>query len=124
MAPNTAPLPRFRRAVARGSLLQAEAAARELGRIELDDALRLLLLLLRDNDPRFERAALRFMGRVLAERPAMTFELADTLLDGLSELNGVSPDVARSRVALALRAAGLDEAAAYISSGADVGGWR
>jgi hypothetical protein len=36
---------RFRRAVDRGNLLDAEACARELGHLELDDALDLLLLI-------------------------------------------------------------------------------
>jgi hypothetical protein len=101
--------------------LQAEAAARELGRLGLEDALRLVLLYHREGDRRFEPAAVRFLGRVLVECPGLTFETVDALLDGLSELNGISPDVARSRAALGLTAAGLPKAAKYIASSADLG---
>jgi hypothetical protein len=123
MGAHGSPLPRFRRAIEHGSLIQAEAAARELGRLDLDDALRLVLLLRRRGDPRFERAAVRFIGRVLAEHPGLGFELADTLLDGLSELDGPAPNVARSRTALALRAAGLIGAAEYVARSEDLA-WR
>lgn len=116
----TSPLPRFRAAIERGSLIQAEAAARELGGLELDDALRLLLLLHRERDERYERAAVRFLGRVLSEYPGVGFTLADTLLDGLSELDGPASDVARSRIALALRAAGLAAAADYVAKAKDL----
>jgi hypothetical protein len=113
-------LPRFRAAIERGSLIQAEAAARELGGLGLDDALRLLLLLRRERDGRYERAAVRFLGRVLSERPGIGFTLADTLLDGLSELDGPAADVARSRIALALRAAQLVSAADYVAKAKDL----
>jgi hypothetical protein len=122
MGAHGSPLPRFRRAVEHGSLIQAEAAARELGRLDLDDALRLVLLFRREGDRRFERAAVRFIGRVLAERPGLGFELADTLLRGLSELDGPASNVARSRIALALRAAGLIATAAYVARGEDLVG--
>src|SRR2546423_14449519 len=59
---------RFTRAVANGNLRGAEMAARELGRLGLDDALRLCLPLA-DHDPaRFDRAALRWLERFIAER--------------------------------------------------------
>ncbi|MGH2986241.1 MAG: hypothetical protein ACRDLO_06100, partial [Solirubrobacterales bacterium] len=67
-------------------------------------------------------AAVRFLGRVLVECPGLTFELADTLLGGLAELDGIAPEVARSRVALALRAGGLVEASRYVASSADLAG--
>jgi hypothetical protein len=120
MGPNASPLPRFRMAVKHGSLLQAEAAARELRRLELEDVLRLVLLYRRVGDPRFERAAVRFIGRVLVECRGLTFETADTLLEGLSELDGIAPEVARSRLSLALRSAGLRAAADYLASSSDV----
>lgn len=120
MSANSSPLPRFRRAIEVGSVLQAEAAARELGSLDLDDALRLLLLLHRERDERYERAAVRFLGRVLSERPGIGFTLADTLLDGLSELDGPAADVARSRIALALRGAHLAHAADYVAKAKDL----
>lgn len=120
MGSASSPLPRFRAAIERGSLIQAEAAARELGGLQLDDALRLVLLLHREHDGRYERAAVRFLGRVLSEHPGIGFTLADTLLDGLSELDGPAADVARSRMALALRAAGLPNAANYVAKASDL----
>jgi hypothetical protein len=120
MGARASPHARFQRAVEAGGLLQAEAAAREIGRLDLDDALRLLLLLHRFRDPRYERAAVRFLGRVLTERQGLGFELAATLLDGLSELDGPARDVARSRISLALHAAGLTHTADYVSRGEDL----
>ena len=121
MGTTGSPLPRFRLACERGSLLQAEATARELGGLGLEDALRLVLLYHREGDRRYEPAAIRFIGRVLTECRGLSFENADALLDGLAELDGVAPDVARSRVALALNAAGLRDGAKYIASSADLG---
>src|SRR2546423_13993720 len=67
---------RFTRAVANGNLRGAEMAARELGRLGLDDALRLCLLLA-DHDPaRFDRAALRWLERFIAERLPPLVEIA------------------------------------------------
>ena len=67
---------RFTRAVANGNLRGAEMAARELGRLSLEDALRLCLLLA-DHDPaRFDRAALRWIERFVAERLPPLAEVA------------------------------------------------
>ena len=46
-----------------------EAAARELPQVSLDDALRVLALLADAHDPRFDRAAARWVGRLLVETP-------------------------------------------------------
>jgi hypothetical protein len=121
MGADASPLPRFRRAIAARSLLQAEAAARELGRLGDEDALELVLLLFARADPRYERAAVRLAGRVLARPPGLGFELARDLLDGFAGLGGPAPEVARSRIALALRAAGLERAAEYVARGEDLG---
>jgi hypothetical protein len=61
--------PRFRRALAMGRLAVVLVEAAELDWIDLDDALEILHLMARDNDPRFDRAAARWVGRLLAERP-------------------------------------------------------
>jgi hypothetical protein len=37
--------------------------------VQLDDALAILLLLAAENDPRFDRTAARWVGRLLAETP-------------------------------------------------------
>ena len=48
------PLTRFRRAVERKSLLNAELAAREMGQLNLEEALSLVLLYAAADDPRFD----------------------------------------------------------------------
>jgi hypothetical protein len=67
------PASRFRRAVERRSLLNAELAARELGQLNLDDALSLVLLYAAADDPRFDRAATRWIARFCVEgRPSLS----------------------------------------------------
>jgi len=45
-----------------------DAAARELPHISLEDALRVLVVMASKRDQRYERAAARWAGRVIAER--------------------------------------------------------
>ena len=79
---------RFKRALEIGNELLVLAAARELPRIALDDALRICLLL-RDGDPdRYQRAAVRWLGRFALEAGDVTIEdlrLAAESLDGLRD---------------------------------------
>jgi hypothetical protein len=44
-------------------------AAAELHQVQLDDALEILILMAHEKDPRFDRAAARWVGRLLAETP-------------------------------------------------------
>jgi len=67
---------RFTRAVANGNLRGAEMAARELGQLSLDDALDLCRLLAERDPARFERAALRWLERLIAERLPPLAEIA------------------------------------------------
>jgi hypothetical protein len=116
MGAEASPLVRLRRALSAGSLAGAEAAARELPFLDDEDALRLLLLLHRERDGRYERAATRFLGRVLATHPRIGFVGTSDLLDGLQGLGGPAPEVARSRIASGLRQAGLKRAAKRAAS--------
>jgi hypothetical protein len=50
-------------------MLEVLVEAAELDWIDHDDALEILLLMARDRDPRFDRSAARWVGRLLAERP-------------------------------------------------------
>jgi hypothetical protein len=50
--------------VRNGHVLNAEIAARELGSLSTSDALALVLLYQREGDPKFERAARRWVRRV------------------------------------------------------------
>ena len=58
---------RFRRAIERRALWAAEDAAREMGTLSLEDALRLVHLYAERRSPKYERAALRWLERYLAE---------------------------------------------------------
>jgi hypothetical protein len=63
------PHARFRRSLETGRLSVVLLAAAELQHLELDDALEVLVLMARERHPRFDRAATRWIGRLLAERP-------------------------------------------------------
>ena len=68
---------RFQRALRTGNLTIIRAAAAELPMIKLDDALHVCVLL-RDREPeRYERAAVRWIGRFCVERPDATLDDVD-----------------------------------------------
>jgi hypothetical protein len=74
MTSDGSPYSRFRRALATGNLLLVRTAAAELPRVALSDALEVCLLV-RDQDPeRFERAAVRWLGRFALEARDATLE--------------------------------------------------
>ena len=77
----------FQRALARGNVSVALATARELGSLSLDDALALTELLARVGDPRFEAAAVRWLGRLACERRVglETLRLATALVAALPD---------------------------------------
>jgi hypothetical protein len=58
---------RFRRAIERRALWMAEDAARELPSLALEDALQLVHLYAERGSPKFEKAALRWLERYMAE---------------------------------------------------------
>ena len=58
---------RFRRAIERRALWMAEDAARELPNLTLEEALQLVHLYAERDSPKYERAALRWLERYLAE---------------------------------------------------------
>src|SRR5205807_3052734 len=82
------PYARFKRALQTGNPALVTAAALELPRIALDDALRICLVL-RGGDPeRYERAAVRWLGRFALEAPNATIDdlrLAADALDALPD---------------------------------------
>lgn len=80
------PYVRFRRALETGNASLVTAAALELPRIALDDALRICLVY-RDGDPaRYERAAVRWLGRFALEARAVTIEALRAAADALDLL--------------------------------------
>ena len=63
------PYTRFRRALDAGNELMVLATARELPHIALDDALEICLILRGGDRVRYERAAVRWLGRFALEAP-------------------------------------------------------
>ena len=86
------PYGRFRRALQTGNLQLVRAAASELPVIRLDDALRVCLLI-RDRDPdRYERAALRWVGRFALEASTATLADVRAAADALARLPTAADD--------------------------------
>jgi hypothetical protein len=80
------PYGRFRRALETGNELLILTAARELPQVALDDALRICLVL-RDGDrTRYERAAVRWLGRFALEARAVTIRDLRTAAAALDAL--------------------------------------
>jgi hypothetical protein len=80
------PYSRFRRALETGNELLVLTAARDLPQIALDDALRICLVL-RDGDrARYDRAAVRWLGRFALEGRAVTIADLRNAADALGEL--------------------------------------
>ena len=69
------------------------------------------MLLLHRRDARSERAATRWLGRLIATEPTIGLELTAELANAMADLTGASPDVARARIAVLLRSAGKIESA-------------
>ncbi len=77
---------RFKRALGTGNLNLIRAAAAELPRVSLPDALEVCLLL-RDHDPgRFEKAAVRWLGRFSLEAKGVTISAIETAAAALRVL--------------------------------------
>lgn len=78
------PYARFRRALATGNLAIAEAAARDLHTVSLGDALTLCLLY-RDDPEGYERAAARWIARLISERPKIHLSEIELAAAGFRE---------------------------------------
>jgi hypothetical protein len=76
----------FQRAVQQRNVLGAEAAARQLGQLTLDNALRLLFLYAEKEPLKYDRAALRWLGRYVTEGKAVSLFKAQLALAALAEL--------------------------------------
>ena len=107
------PYERFRRALRAGNLRLVQLAALELPRVQLADALEICLLMSAQGDERFDRAAARWLARVVCERPDVG---PDVLRRGLYALDAlpVNPAAARAELAALCRRIGLGDAAAVL----------
>jgi len=74
MTSDGSPYARFQRALRIGRLSLVRAAAAELPRVELDDALSICLLISEQDAERFERAAVRWLARLSLEVPTVRIE--------------------------------------------------
>src|SRR5262245_61110013 len=88
---------RFQRAIQAGQLFHAELAARELGQLQLVDALGLAVLIARDDPARYDRAAVRWHGRL--ELEAKRLSVAESQL-ALAALASVPSDEETARAIL------------------------
>jgi hypothetical protein len=87
---------RFQRALDVGNLAAVRMAALELPYVNLADALSICLLMRRQGDGRFERAAVRWLARLSLERPEITLPELRNAAAALVDLP--SPE-ARARLA-------------------------
>jgi hypothetical protein len=72
---------RFRRAIERRALWAAEDAARELPNLPPEDALELVHLYAERGSPKYEKAALRWLERYLAEGSPRLRHFAEVAAD-------------------------------------------
>ena len=79
------PGPRLRRAIATRNMLLVETSALEVRYVDLKDALAIVSIMAETDDPRFERAAAKWLARVSAERRLSLAEIrrASALLEVL-----------------------------------------
>jgi hypothetical protein len=70
----------FKRALGRGKLWVAEAVARDLPQVSLEDALRLVRLYGEKESPKYERAALRWLERYLGESSPSLRDFAEVVV--------------------------------------------
>jgi hypothetical protein len=72
VSPEVSPYVRFRRSLETRDLTIVLGAAAQIPWLNLDDSLEILTLMAREADPRFDKAAARWIGRLLVETPPLT----------------------------------------------------
>jgi hypothetical protein len=86
------PYARFKRCIANRALWGAEDAARELDQLPLEDALQLVYLYAEKDSPKYEKAALRWLERYLAEEEPRLMAYA-TMAASLAERSRSAGDI-------------------------------
>src|ERR687886_3083990 len=94
---------RFRRALAPGNLTLVRAAAAELPSINLDDALRVCLLLRTADAALYERAVVRWLGRFALEHQGATLAMLHQAVAAFERLPDNPEAAQRELVALIRR---------------------
>ena len=120
MSSEGSPYARFQRALRIGRLSMVRAAAAELPRIDLDDALSICLLISEQDAERYERAVVRWLARLSLEVPGVRIE---DLRAGLLAFEVLPENPVGARTALAELCArhGLDRAARGLVQLEDLG---
>jgi hypothetical protein len=88
------PRSEFRRAIERGNLSVAETTAKEMGHVSLLEALQLTALLALRDRARGSRFAVRWLQRLMDERPAVTIDEVALAASALAALGGRGHDTA------------------------------
>lgn len=101
---------RFTSALRTGNLALVHAAAAELPRVELADALEICLLMADQGDDRYDRAAVRWVARFALEAPHVTVDDLRLALVALEALP-YNPQAARATLAGVCRGQGHMRAA-------------
>jgi hypothetical protein len=78
---------RFQRSLEARNVFLAETAAFGMGTLSLENALQLVVLYAEAEDDKFEKAAVRWLGRLLLERP-MTLAVVAHSVELVSQLRG------------------------------------
>jgi hypothetical protein len=78
---------RFRRSIQARNVFLAETAAFEMGSLSLEDAPQLVVLYAEAEDDKFDKAAVRWLGRLLLER-AMALAVVAHSVEHVSQLRG------------------------------------
>jgi hypothetical protein len=109
MTSQGSPYARFQRALRIGRLTTVKAAAAELPRIDLHDALAICLLIQRQDGERYERAVVRWLARFTLEVPSVGI---DDLREALIAFEALphNPLAARGALAELCGRHGLDRA--------------
>ena len=106
---------RFRRALDTRNPTLVLAAASELRRVELADALSICLVLLDARSPLYSRAAVRWQARLCLEARGMELGEAAFVLGGLEALGGEHGEAIALALAGLLEARGLSAAARVLA---------
>ncbi len=109
------PHARFRRALATGNPTLVLAAAAELSRVDLADALAIVLVLLDGRSPRYERAAVRWHGRLCLEVRGLSLGDAGLALAALQSLPGPHGEAAAGALRTLVEARGHPDVAAALA---------
>lgn len=114
MTSSGSPYARFQRALTTGNLVLVRTAAAELPRIGVAEAAAMLLVILRADPEQYERAAVRWLGRLCLERTRVDLGGLGQAAAALEALPH-RPDDARRLLAEVCRRAGQEQAAAVFA---------